>query len=111
MSFLWVIVYPQHSPFIGICKEKVLLSLLTQLVRAGCDKNKVSFSYGASELVLQNGTLTDKQPQIWDLRHARVCVERSLNSVLWLPAKADSSTQHFPSVVCRTLVLGNVNSC
>lgn len=53
-----MIVYPQHNPFIGICKEKVLLSLLTCLVRAGCDKNKVSFSYGATELVVQKGTPT-----------------------------------------------------
>lgn len=96
MSFLWVIVYPQHSPFIGICKEKVLLSFLTWLVRAGCDKKKVSFSYGASELVLQNGTPTDKQPQIWDLRHARVCVERSLNRSVMVTCKSRQFNTAFP---------------
>lgn len=74
ICFLWEIVYPQHSPFIGDCKEKVLFSLLGWLVRAECDRNKVSSSYGATELMLQNGTPTDQQPQICALRHDKsVC--------------------------------------
>lgn len=60
-----MVSYLQQHPFIGIYEEKVLLSLLTWLVGAVCDKNKVSFSYGATDFVLHNGT----QPQIGALRH------------------------------------------
>lgn len=49
----------QHSPFIGVCKEKVLLPLITWLLRAGFNKKKASFSYGAIELVLLHSILTD----------------------------------------------------
>ena len=59
---------PQH-PFIDIYKEKVLLSLLTWLVRTGCSKNEVSFSCGAAELVLQGYLDSDQQTQIWTLGH------------------------------------------